>query len=135
MPVENDQCDTQNILEHEKISSILFRVSKELKILNEEIGKIESLVSEIPIQSFTCRKKIILGLQNFDHVRQVIAEIAKFVDGLGIQGEASWKLSSRVASETLTLSALASRLQGILSSSTPLQTETNQDCYLFDEDD
>jgi hypothetical protein len=135
MSVANIQHDAGNALDLEEISSILFRLSQELKDLDGEVGKVEEIVSEIPIQSVEFRKKIILGLQNFDHVRQVLGELAKFVDGLGVRSEATWQLSSRVATEAITLSALASRLQGLHGSPAPAATNIDQDCCLFDEDD
>lgn len=96
----------------EPISQLLTRASAELRDMASVTDDLEALVGNLVLAGSFGTSNSIYDLQKLDLLRQSIAGIADFLDGICRSSHPGWTVDSNSAAETVKLAGLSERLRG-----------------------
>jgi hypothetical protein len=92
------------------VADLLRRIAQELRDLTQTIDDLQQVLGRLVSNSAVRDSGSVRELQNFDRLGQTMSGIADFVDALGEDAPADWRLNPHPASRVLLLSELAVRL-------------------------
>jgi hypothetical protein len=92
------------------LSTMLGRVTAELRRIEGRLSNLEQAIGEIVLEARSPRSPRFHDLQDIDLARQEVAGIAEFLDNLVLGVRAEWQVDSHSASRSLGLEGLAAAL-------------------------
>lgn len=92
------------------VSDIFHQLSAEMQILMQAVLSIEEVVSELSGEPRLVSKKMLVGLQELDILRQTLCGLSQFLDVSAQEIPIEWTIDTRHGIEALRLGDLADRL-------------------------
>lgn len=92
------------------VSTLLARMTRELRRVERRLTTLEHAIGDIVLEAPSTRSIRFHELQEIDRARQEVADIAAFLDHVGLAAAPEWKVDPRLASRSLGLATLAAAL-------------------------
>lgn len=112
------------------MSDVADRIGNELAELAGAIHRLQVLISPLLNEAALRNPVHLQELQDIDHIYQKVGNLAEFLAALALILPQQWVLDPSVASQVITLSALASRL-GLAGDGTLMPDHPTGDCEFF----
>jgi len=106
------------------------RIGNELAELAGAIHRLQVLISPLLNEAALRNPVHLQELQDIDHIYQKVGNLAEFLAALALTLPKDWVLDPSIASQAITLSALASRL-GFAENAEPAGKPLSGDCDFF----
>ncbi len=89
---------------------VLSSVSNELRVLTDMTEQLQFDISELLKENSNIRSLRVYQLQNLDHITQVLASLASFMEAIAVGVPGDWSVDAANAARKIPLADLSSRL-------------------------